>query len=264
MLEDVGQWKTSDAWQISDNVSKHCCGSLFANLVMTMLESKENPLVAASEVADGNIRQLPLGRTKCVQNRIHRFEDEQQFSFSAQDDQSHLSWAKRTGAPLAKLQSRWEALEDVEYSVQDEVEGVGDLQSSNERGSSTKSTYQGRGPPLAKSILEMTPEFYWTAGGEHWNHKILEVVASGVIPTAYHEVDPMELIRYRLEATAMADRIVSLFKLPVPLGESCMSCDSFGFYHSDLCSRFCLCLLYGKLYPRPTVFQGFFLPSFVP
>lgn len=176
--------------------------------------------------------------------KLHRMADDQGFCFSAQDDQWSWPWIKRTGTPLPQLQSRWDALETVKFSGDEAQRLFGDPDDSNDWAPSSQTSdpevqkrmedlvYQQRVPPLAKLLLETCPRD-WSRGWGNRDRHYLELLATGVpIPSeknTYSNADPMEFIRYRLEAAAMADRIVSLFQLPVPFGESCIVCDLYRF-----------------------------------
>ncbi|KXH27105.1 hypothetical protein CNYM01_04379 [Colletotrichum nymphaeae SA-01] len=289
-LANIGPWQSPDSWQVSDNVSKDCCGLLFANSVMKTLESKESPLVAAGEKARARHWEDPdslqpddpielqidtydnfrWAMLNVCQNKVHRFDYEQNFNFSIQDDQWNWSWAMRTGAPLQHFQSRWGALETAKFLNDDMVDRVEDLRPSNGGGSLTKAL-ASRVSSLAKSLLEMSPEVSWNCDWGADDHAyLIKLATSDVIPyygLIYPEVYPMEFLRYRFEAAAMADRIVSLFELPVPQGESCMKCDIINFGHRESCEpqdrykqelywSVWQRLVYGKLYPFPTASQG--------
>ncbi|EXF76499.1 hypothetical protein CFIO01_09153 [Colletotrichum fioriniae PJ7] len=172
--------------------------------------------------------------------KLHRMAYDQGLCFSAQDDQWSWPWIKRTGTPLAQFQSRWDALETVKFSGDEAQRLFGDPDDSNDWGPSSQTSdpevqnrmedlvHQQRVPPLAKLLLETCPGD-WSRGWGNRDRSYLEQLATGVVipreKRSYSLADPLEFIRYRLEAAAMADRIVSLFQLPVPFGESCIMCD---------------------------------------
>ncbi|KAJ0333567.1 hypothetical protein COL5a_001275 [Colletotrichum fioriniae] len=200
-------------------------------------------------------------------------------SESAQDDQWSWPWIKRTGTPLAQFQSRWDALETVKFSGDEAQRLFGDPDDSNDWGPSSQTSdpevqkrmedlvHQQRVPPLAKLLLETCPGDWSRCWGDRDRSYLEQLSTDVVIPRekrSYSLADPLEFIRYRLEAAAMADRIVSLFQLPVPFGESCITCDldrfntragkeSEGYWRR--CSIVWSCLA-TNLYPEPRNIQG--------
>ncbi|KAK1714096.1 hypothetical protein CaCOL14_009920 [Colletotrichum acutatum] len=313
--------KQSESWMLSPSASKRACGSIFASSVIETLASKGSPLVAAEEEEEEkgeeagsrkeverlqpdqpNDLQVETYNSFCqsildiCKGKLHRMADEQGFCFSAQDDQWNWSWTKRTGTPLAHFQSRWDALETVEFTGDKEerirklyrdpdpsnnwatddelraalarISGSGQRHAGLEVQKEMEDlVYQQRIPPLAKLLLETCPED-WSKGWGNGDRCYLEQLATGVVipreKSTYSDTDPLEFIRYRLEAAAMADRIVSLFQLPVPFGESCIMCDldrfnaraekeSEGYLRRY--SRIWSCLAY-DLFPMPRIIQG--------
>ncbi|KAK1457600.1 hypothetical protein CCUS01_09714 [Colletotrichum cuscutae] len=232
-----------------------------------------------NEIQKGTYRSFRRSVLDACKGKLHRMAYDQGFCFSALDDQWSWPWIKRTGTPLAQFQSRWDSLETVKFSGDEAQRLFGDPDDSNDWAppSQTSDTevqkrmgelvYQQRVPPLAKLLLE-TCTGDWSKGWGNRDRGYLEQLATGVVipreESAYSDADPMEFIRYRLETAAMADRIVSLFQLPVPFGESCSMCDIDRFYvragkesegYSRRYSIVWSCLA-KDLFPVPGLIQG--------
>ncbi|KAJ9191770.1 hypothetical protein DTO166G4_7156 [Paecilomyces variotii] len=272
-LTAAGLENTSNAWLPSASMGR-TCGSIFCSTLIETLSSVSSPLLDnpapgpaqdteslqpdnPTQLQTESYNQFCRSILEVCGERVHRLWADQEFTFSAQDDDWEYSWTARTGIPLARFEERWNSLHKVTYtppmgqshplvdpnprnpafdpsaSLASLTGGSRDAQFPD----TTEST-RLRAVEMARLLLQACPGD-WTQGQNvALAGKLRSFVKGEVILGASNLTctEVLSVVRFRWESGRFADRIVDHFRLPRPGNTTCMFWD-MSLWMQDVAGR---------------------------
>ncbi|KAI1864899.1 uncharacterized protein JN550_008719 [Neoarthrinium moseri] len=273
-LTAASELSTSNAWPPSHSVGR-ACGSIFASTVFETLCGVSSPLLSTEGSQDmtQSMQDLEISTDDHLQpdeptdiqvetynafcntildvcgSRVTRLWKQQEFTFSAQDDQWEYSWTNRTGVPLIAFEKRWSQLQVIPYvgpadtkALKDPHPGnpffSGETHSSKTGGVAheqetledmTACIYRGRVKEMARIFLNTCPGDWTQAQNvplasllRHWvgdQEKCAEETC------AERGFEVINTIQFRWEFALLADHIIATYNLPTPSNEICITWD---------------------------------------